>query len=129
MNGDDLERVIARLNGAYPGRLTGDTLTAWTEELAPLDFSPAFSAVRELVRTEERFPPIGKLIAAYNDHKRRQAGPPSEKPRCRHCDGVGFIETASDATIPTVKPCSVCNATLYDRWAKGTYLSDHRRSA
>ena len=40
---------------------------------------------------------------------------------------LGGPDDEDISQIEFTKPCSVCNATLYDRWAQGTYLSDHDR--
>lgn len=113
MNHDDSIRVITRLTGAYAKRLPDDTFAIWLEELADLEFSPAYAAARSLIRSSKYFPAISELLTEYALHGDRQAGP-KQPDGCAGCDH-GNVHVAGQ--LWTVYPCRNCRPKQYARWA------------
>lgn len=121
MNGDEMGRVLDKLNAGWPDRrsMPDNTLAMWHEELVGLDFSPAFAAARALAREAQYFPKPTEFIKAYYVHKSRQTDVADDTPPCVHCDH-GWI-TVVDLRPSTVRPCEHCSRQQYDVWRRGGF--------
>lgn len=115
MTSDEARRVMGRLKGGFDKNLHDDTYGIWLEELDPLDFSPAYAAARELVKSSKFFPSIAEFIAEYRRHTDRQAGP-REHVECRFCEG-GWV--LYDLDRNEWMPCQRCRVEQFGHWQRG----------
>src|ERR1019366_3453186 len=114
MTRDEITRTMERLTGGFDHRLAADTLTIWADELAELEFSPAYAAARDLIRNTKFFPKVAEFLTAYTGARHAQAGPKTD---CRGgCDN-GWMGAAGN----TVVACSVCNPAVFARQMDGGY--------
>jgi hypothetical protein len=129
VTGDEAQRVFGKLVAAFPAtHMPEQTIAAWYDELATLDFSAAYAAARACFRDLTKWPTFAQFRTLTGEHAQRQARPVADKPTCPHCDG-GWIEEGDPIGTPTVRPCSTCNRGLFERWQRGMYRPGTREAA
>jgi len=85
-------QVVRRLFAAFPyPRPPKDTFDLYHAELLVLDYAPAQEAVAQLVRGEERLPPLAVVLREYQAARRR------EQVELAHVRGLPEPEAAPDS--------------------------------
>lgn len=108
------------------------TVAVWTEQLRGFSGQAAHLAAQRIIREDERFPSIHRVIEASQqaardiarDEAERNALGPGEMSKCPECDGSEWVTTDTDGR-GTVRPCSRCNSDGYRLWAEGHWSPNH----
>ena len=67
MTPEQTARILGYLAAAWPAvPLPDESVAVWAEQLAGQDYETCQRVARHVVRTEERFPSIGRFLATAN---------------------------------------------------------------
>jgi hypothetical protein len=72
MQGSEALALVAELQAAFGKQLSQDTKNAWIRELDPYALTDGQTAVRNIIRTEERFPAIAVVLRYVAEERKLQ---------------------------------------------------------
>lgn len=109
MNPNERDRILYRVQGAWPRPIGDATATVWAEHLTNMDFVQADKAVRLLERTKVHQPSIAELWDAY-----RAAAPPPQARELESPIDKSAALRAREAVAMAMKPGPVITERMLD---------------
>lgn len=72
MLGSEVLALVAELQAAFGKSLSQETKNVWIRELEPSDAQDGVTAVREIIRNEERFPSLATVLRYIGEADREK---------------------------------------------------------